>query len=65
LHVPTQHDLGGALDLVDRRHDVDAAEQSREVLDGEIADADGARLAVGEQLLQCPVGPEGLVELAE
>jgi hypothetical protein len=32
-------EVGVQLDLVDRGHDLDAVEQSREVLDGEVADA--------------------------
>ena len=56
-------EVGVQLDLVDRRHDFDAVEELRELLDGEVADADGAHLAVVEQFLQCPVGPERLVEL--
>lgn len=50
------------LDLVDRGHDRCLIKQSGEVLDHEVADADGAHLAVGEQGLQSPLCLEGLVE---
>ena len=50
------------LDLVDRGHDGRLLEQAVEVLDHEVADADGADLALLEQRLQGPVRLQGLVE---
>ena len=57
-------EVGVDLELVDRRYDVRGAEQALEVVDLEVADADGAVLAVGEQLLQRPVCGDGPVEVA-
>src|ERR1700761_544116 len=51
------------LDLVDGGDDLGLIEQVREVLDHEVADADGADLAVLEQRLQRPVCLERLVEV--
>ena len=50
------------LDLVDGGHDVGALQQRVEVVGHEVADADRAHLAVGEQRLQRPVGVERPVE---
>jgi hypothetical protein len=44
------------LDLVDRGDDRGPVEQSGEVVDHEVADADGADLAVGQQRLQAAIG---------
>ena len=51
------------LDLVDRRHDRRLRQERGEVVDHEVADPDGAHLAVVEQRLQRPVRLQGLVEL--
>ena len=56
-------EVGVHLDLVDRRHDVGCLEQRGEVVDHEVADADGAYLALGQQRLQGPVGLQGAVEV--
>ena len=61
LHVSLL-EVGVALDLVDRRHHGGAVEERGEVLDHEVADADRADLAVGEQRLQGTVGLQGPVE---
>jgi hypothetical protein len=50
------------LDLVDRRHDGAPVEQPGQVVDREVADADRADLAVGQERLQRAVGLEGAVE---
>ena len=55
-------EVGMALDLVDRRHHRGLLEERVEVLDHEVADADRADLAVGEQRLQGAVGLERPVE---
>ena len=52
------------LDLVDGRDDVDLAEQVLEVVLHEVRDADRARAASGEQLLDRLVCADGAVELA-
>jgi hypothetical protein len=44
------------LDLVDRGDDRGPVEQSGEVVDHEVADADGADLAVGQERLQAAIG---------
>jgi hypothetical protein len=49
-------------DLVDGRDDAGMLEQGGEVVDREVADADGADPAVGEQCFERPVGAEGAVE---
>jgi len=51
------------LDLVDGGDDLGLIKQVREVLDHEVADADGADLAVLEQPLQRSVGLKRLVEV--
>jgi hypothetical protein len=51
------------LDLVDRGDDRGPVEQSGEVVDHEVADADGADLAVGQERLERSVGLEGHVEV--
>jgi hypothetical protein len=51
-----------ALDLVDRWYHRDPVEKRGEVHDGEVADADRADLAVGEQRLQGAVGLQSAVE---
>ena len=56
-------EVGVHLDLVHRGHDGRLVQQRGEVLDHEVADADGADLAVGEQRLQRAVRLQGLVEL--
>ncbi|MFC4069055.1 hypothetical protein [Actinoplanes subglobosus] len=50
-------------DLVDRRHDLGAGRQLVEADRQEVADADRAYLAVGEQFLQGLVGGDGAVEV--
>ena len=55
-------EVGVQLDLVDRGHDRRLLEKGGEVLDHEVADADGAHLAVREERLQRPVRLERLVE---
>ena len=55
-------EVGVHLDLVDRRDDLGAVEQRGQVVDHEVADADRADLAVGQQRLEGPVGLEGAVE---
>ena len=55
-------EVGVHLDLVDRRDDLGAVEQRGEVVDHEVADADRADLAVGQQRLERPVGLERPVE---
>ena len=55
-------EVGVHLDLVDRGHDGRLLQQGGEVVDHEVADADGADLAVCQQRLQRPVRLEGLVE---
>ena len=57
-------EVGVHLDLVDGRHDLGAVEQRGQVVDHEVADADRADLAVGQQRLQGAVGLEGAVERA-
>ena len=52
------------LDLVDGRDDVDLAEQVLEVVSHEVRDADRARAAGGEHLLDRLVCADGAVELA-
>jgi hypothetical protein len=55
-------EVGVALDLVDRRRDRGAIEQGCEVVDHEVADADRADLAAGDQCLEGAVGLQGAVE---
>jgi hypothetical protein len=50
------------LDLVDGRHHRRVLHQSGQVVGHEVADADRADLAVGEECLERPVGVEGAVE---
>jgi hypothetical protein len=50
--------VGVELDLVHRRHDRAFAQQPVEMLGHEVAHPDGAHLAVGEELLQRPIGVE-------
>ena len=52
------------LDLVDGRDHGGRGEELVEVVGHEVADADGADLAVGEQGLERPVGVDGAVEPA-
>jgi len=56
-------EVGMQLDLVDGGNDLGLIKQVREVLDHEVADADGADLAVLEQPLQRSVGLKRLVEV--
>lgn len=49
------------LDLVDRRHHRRLSKQILEVARHEVADADGANLAGGGQVLERPVGVEGAI----
>jgi hypothetical protein len=56
------NEVGVHLDLVDRRDDRSAVEQPGEVVDHEVAHADRADLAVGQQRLQGAVRLEGPVE---
>jgi hypothetical protein len=56
-------EVGVQLDLVNGGDDLGLIEQVREVLDHEVADADGADLAVLEQRLQRPVSLKRLVEV--
>ena len=49
-------EVGVDLDLVHRRHDRGLGQQAVEVLGHEVADADRAHPAVGEQRLERPVG---------
>ena len=56
-------EVGVQLDLVDGGDDLGLIKQVREVLDHEVADADGADLAVLEQRLQRPVSLKRLVEV--
>jgi hypothetical protein len=56
-------EVGVLLELVDRRHYRCSAEQRGEVIDHEVADADGPDLAVGQQRLQRPVGLQRPVEV--
>ena len=51
-------------DLVHGRHDGRSRKQTLEVIGHEVAHADGAHLAVGQQLLECSVGVEGEIKLA-
>ena len=51
-------EVGVHLDLVHRGHDRGLVEQPVEVLGHEVADADGAHLAVGQQRLERAVGGE-------
>src|SRR5437773_9343137 len=55
-------EVGVALDLVDRRHHRGMVEELREVLDHEVADPDGADLALSEQGLQGAVSIQGPLE---
>ena len=55
LHSPLR-EVRMDLDLVDRRHHLAAIEQSRQALDHEVADPNGADLAVREQGLESAVG---------
>jgi hypothetical protein len=55
-------EIGMDLDLVDRRHDCGAVEQLRQVVDHEVADADRADFAVGQESLQGAVGLQCPVE---
>ena len=55
-------EVGVQLDLVHRRHHRDVRQQPVEMASHEVADPDGADLAVGQQCLQRLVGGEGLVE---
>ena len=61
LHVLLR-EVGVALDLVDCRNHRGAIEKGREVLDHEVADANCADLAVGEQCLEGTVGLQGAIE---
>ena len=56
-------EVGVDLDLVDGRHDRGAVQQPGQVLDHEVADSDGADLAVLEQRLKRAVGRRSLVEV--
>jgi hypothetical protein len=56
-------EVGVDLDLVHGRHDLGVVEGCSEVVDHEVADANGADLAVGEQRLQGPVGLQGRLEV--
>ena len=56
-------EVGVQLDLVDGGDDLGHVKQVREVPGHEVADADGADLAVLEQRLQCPVSLERLAEV--
>ena len=55
-------EVGVLLDLIDSGDDRGAVEQRGEVVDHEVADADRADLAVGQQRLERPVGLERPVE---
>src|SRR4051794_22784526 len=57
-------EIGMALDLVDVRHHGGPLEEPREMVDHEVADPDGANLAVAEERLKRPVGVDGQVEPA-
>ena len=57
-------EVGVELDLVDGRDDRGVLEQRGEVVDHEVADADRADLAVGQERLQRAVSVEGPVERA-
>jgi hypothetical protein len=61
LHL-TLLEVGVHLELVDGRDDGGPLQQLPQVLDHEVADADGADLAVREQLLQGAVGLERAVK---
>ena len=56
-------EVGVDLDLVDGRDDAALLQESFEVVRHEVADADGADLAVRQQLLQCLVCRDGEFEL--
>src|ERR1700689_656244 len=56
-------EVGVDLYLIDGRHDRGAVEQPGQVLDHEVADADGADLAVLEEGFKRTVGRRGLVEV--
>jgi hypothetical protein len=51
------------LDLIDGRHNLRRREQRIQVPWHEVAHADRANATVGEELLECSVGGECLVEL--
>jgi len=57
-------EVGVELDLIDGGNDGGATQKGREVLDHEIANADGADSAVGEKRLERAVRLEGPVERA-
>ena len=56
-------EVGVDFDLVDGGDDLGLIKQVCEVLDHEVADADGADLAVSQQCLERAVGLQGLVEV--
>ena len=57
-------EVGVQLDLVDRRHHRGFRQQPLQHLGHEVAHADGAHAAVGQQLFQRLVRAEGAIELA-